>query len=59
MNWTEVLCPWPALRGARAQVRMLRREVAVLRAELRAAQRNVMRGTDGRYAKARPQEVPE
>lgn len=51
MNWKELINPWAALRRAKLEIEVLRREQAVLAVELAKAQRNDNRGPDGKFKK--------
>lgn len=51
MTPQELLNPWKALRRARLEIDTLRREQTMLREELRKAQKNDLRGKDGRFKK--------
>jgi hypothetical protein len=51
MNLNELLNPWAALRRAKLEVDTLRREQTLLVEELRKAQKNDNRGTDGKFKK--------
>lgn len=51
MNWNELINPWAALRRAKVQIDMLKREQAILAVELAKAQRNDNRGKDGKFKK--------
>lgn len=51
MNWNEILNPWKALRRAKLEIEVLRREQTMLVEELRKAQKNDQRGKDGRFIK--------
>lgn len=51
MNWNEILHPWKALRRAKLEIDTLRREQTLLREELRRAQKNDLRGKDGKFKK--------
>jgi len=51
MNWNEILHPWKALNRAKLEIETLRREQTLLREELRRAQKNDLRGKDGRFKK--------
>jgi hypothetical protein len=51
MNWNELINPWGALKRAKLDVVMLRREQVLLVQELRIAQRNDNRGKEGKFKK--------
>jgi hypothetical protein len=51
MNLNELLNPWAALRRAKLEIDTLRREQTLLVEELRRAQKNDNRGTDGKFKK--------
>jgi hypothetical protein len=40
MNWNELLNPWAALKRAKIEIRVLRREQEMLVEDLKKAQRN-------------------
>lgn len=51
MNWNELLNPWAALKRAKLEIEVLKREQVLLVQELRIAQRNDNRGKDGKFKK--------
>lgn len=51
MTLNEMLNPWAALRRAKIEVDILRREQTLLVEELRKAQKNDSRGKDGKFKK--------
>jgi len=51
MSWSELLNPWAALKRAKMEIEVLKREQALLVQELRIAQRNDNRGPDGKFSK--------
>jgi hypothetical protein len=51
MTLQELINPWAALKRAKLEVDTLRREQTLLLEELRKAQKNDNRGTDGKFKK--------
>ena len=51
MTLNEMLNPWAALRRAKIEVDILRREQTLLLDELKKAQKNDQRGKDGKFKK--------
>lgn len=51
MTLHEMLNPWAALRRAKIEVDILRREQTLLLDELKKAQKNDSRGKDGKFKK--------
>jgi hypothetical protein len=51
MTLHEMLNPWAALRRAKIEVDILRREQTLLLDELKKAQKNDQRGADGKFKK--------
>lgn len=52
MNWSELINPWKALKRAKLEIEVLRREQVILVAELKKSQKNDNRGPDGKFKKA-------
>lgn len=52
MNWNELINPWKALKRAKLEIEVLKREQVMLVEELKKAQKNDQRGPDGRFKKA-------
>jgi hypothetical protein len=51
MNLNELFNPWAALRKAKIEIQILKREQAILHQELKKAQKNDARGPDGKFRK--------
>ena len=51
MSWNELLNPWSALKRAKLEIEVLKREQTLLVEELRKAQKNDNRGKDGKFKK--------
>jgi hypothetical protein len=51
MNWRELINPWAALRRAKIEVDILRREQTLLLDELKKAQKKDQRSANGKFEK--------
>ena len=51
MNWRELINPWAALRRAKIEVDILRREQTLLLDELKKAQKKDQRSANSKFKK--------